>query len=1339
MSPGNSVGLKYGEKFNGTGYHGWQFKMKLSLIQQEVWYCVEPQKEEAKTSNEDAQDIQRKENLAYTFLMLSLSDSVQKVVRRCRTAKETWDLLKEKYGSQGAQERLEIREKLHSMKFKEGTRMIDHIAKMEEYVELLTASGGEVQDDELLLCLLRSLPRKYDTMKVMLRTRGKQVKLEELQGLLLVEERESEERFEDKESLYYARGRSTQSSSRRCFKCNKEGHISSTCKELRASDGRFLCRICQSRNHLEKGCPKRKSGNKSEERWNKSEKNNFLFHTSDVKITEKTEEKECADWLLDSGATRHLCNNINIVEGLKEDSSKVQIADGSYMDGAGAGIVSLRVVVNKSVHNVEIDNTLVTKALEKNILSVGKLTDKGAEVRFIENEAYVIMNGETVMEAKKKDGLYYVTLAKKADEANVSTAIEDQIKPNHDKAVNRWKGGDINVWHRRLGHIGEEALKKTVPIKGKLKLCEECLESKFDRTPFNENSEREKYVLERIYSDVCGPIGVESFGGSKYFVSFIDGFSRYAHVYTISNKSEVIKCFEDYCKIVENETGKKVRSIRSDNGGEYANVAMKDYCKNKGIRIELTTPYTSQQNGMAERYNRTILNMVRAMLRDAKLEMEFWAEAVRTAALLRNITASRVLNWKSPCEIWTTRKPKLGYLRTFGSIAYVRVPEPSRSKLDMRGKKVLFLGYDMSLKNYRVLDLEENRIIRSRDVRFIETEVYEESGSNDFRIEEENNILKPTDAVYQPSKKGQEVETSDDGVVVQYEIPSNDNNMEDQINWSDEIYQSWKNKTPVTTRSGRVSKLPARLKDYVNLGVTTVEIQEPNTYKEAIECNEQDQWRQSMKEELNNLVKNQTWNIVERPKYKNVVGCKWVYRLKKGPDGNINKYKSRLVAKGYSQRFGEDFNETYAPVGTYTTIRCLLALSACLNLKLYHFDFECAYLNGKLTEGEEIYMEIPQGFEVEKQNQVLKLRKCLYGLKQSGRSWNNELDRSLKELNLIQSKTDRCLYTNINGDNRTLVLVYVDDLAIASNDDEFVNNIKSGLMKKFVLKDLQDLNYFLGINIEHTSDSILINQKQFILKMLNQYGMQDCKTSSTPMEIYSSNNSEDTEDTVKIEESIPFRSAIGSLNYLAVISRPDIAYATHKLAQKVECPTTKDWIAVKRILRYLQGTKDLKLRYKRNHELNVEIFSDADYGGSDDRKSTSGYVVLVNKGAVAWASRKQACVALSTMESEYVALANASQEGLYLLQVLEDMGIKKSLEIAVDNQSCILFAKNECGPGKAKHISIKYYFVKDLVDQGTLKLKYVESLKNSADILTKSLSKDKHLKMVSQIGLCLNQ
>lgn len=409
-----------------------------------------------------------------------------------------------------------------------------------------------------------------------------------------------------------------------------------------------------------------------------------------------------------------------MIEEVKEDNTPVQIANGSYISGEKNGIVKMSVSNRVSKNYITIENVLATKELSKNILSVSKLTEKGAEVNFSKTLASVTMHGVEVMRAVKKDCLYIISTDKNE---KVNTALaQNKEAEESSKRVKYWKGGDINIWHQRLGHVSEDVVKKTIPISGNIKPCEECLESKFDRAPFNDQIKREASPLERIYSDVCGPMEEDSFQGSKYFVSFIDGYSRYAKVFTIRSKSEVFDCFKDFCTSVENSTGKKIKSIRSDNGGEYNNGSMKGYCRSNGIRMEFTTPYTSQQNGIAERYNRSIMNMTRAMLKKAKLDKKYWAEALITAVYLKNVVATRVLEWKTPYECWNMKKPKLEYLRTFGSVAYVRIPEQLRQKLDARGKKVILLGYDTSLKNYRLLDLENNSVIRSRDVNVLDTE-----------------------------------------------------------------------------------------------------------------------------------------------------------------------------------------------------------------------------------------------------------------------------------------------------------------------------------------------------------------------------------------------------------------------------------------------------------------------------------------------------------------------------------------------------------------------------------------------------------------------------------------
>lgn len=620
----------------------------------------------------------------------------------------------------------------------------------------------------------------------------------------------------------------------------------------------------------------------------------------------------------------------------------------------------------------------------------------------------------------------------------------------------------------------------------------------------------------------------------------------------------------------------------------------------------------------------------------------------------------------------------------------------------------MMVGYDISTKNYRLIDWDSRCQVRSRDVQFVENEM----GGNQDIISVENSI----------SEKQHPI---DNVIPLKQEI-SDEEIFEDAV--GDDT-------TPaVVTKSGRTVRKPAWINDYVGAAEIEQLQPKPNSYKEAISSSDSKMWAQSMQEEFKNLDKNDTWEIVEKPKDRNVLNCRWVYKKKIGLDGNVCRYRSRLVAKGYNQVYGHDYMETYAPVADYATFRIMLSIAANMKLKLMHLDFECAYLNGRLSDSEEIYMTFPLGLDqdFEIQGKVLKLKICLYGLKQSGRVWNAELNKVLLNCGLEQSSVDRSLYMKKNDDKLTLLLLYVDDIAIASSDDKFVNNLKEKLAKNFTVKDLGKMEKFLSVRVVQDEEYVSIDQEQLISETLKKYGMVDSNSISTPGEVV--NNTAD-DDGVPLEPIYPLRALIGSLNYIANVTRPDISFVVNRLARILENPRYKDWFAAKRVLRYLKATMNFKIKYNQCENINLALYSDADYAGGDDKKSTSGFVALVNNAPITWYSRKQSVVALSTLESEYIGLATATQDSIFLKQLFDFIGIQVGLKIQVDNRSCVKFAENERGLRKnARHIAVKFYYVKDLVENKLLKLEYIESGKNSADICTKSLQRVQHQTALSLIG-----
>ena len=409
-----------------------------------------------------------------------------------------------------------------------------------------------------------------------------------------------------------------------------------------------------------------------------------------------------------------------------------------------------------------------------------------------------------------------------------------------------------------------------------------------------------------------------------------------------------------------------------------------------------------------------------------------------------------------------------------------------------------------------------------------------------------------------------------------------------------------------------------------------------------------------MKAELNSLAQNDVWDLVPLPPGKKTVGSKWVFKKKTGADGKVEHFKARLVAQVFTQRYGDDYDETFCPVVRFESLRAVLALAVKNGLKLHQVDVTTAFLNGSLEE--EVYMKQPEGFiEPGSENLVCRLKKSIYGLKQSPHCWNLALDSKLKEIGLSQSSHDPCIYYKNEKGNMLVVCVYVDDIILAGQQEGSIQQVKVALASAFDIKDLGRLNYFLGIKIEQKSDnSIWIGQPAYIEKLLTTHGMQNCKPVNTPVSIGNKFVKANEEDEPVNQRQ--YQSAVGSLMYLAVSTRPDISYAVSSLARFSCKPTNEHWTALKRLLRYLKGTTNLGILYSNTGMDKCIGYIDADWAGNqDDRKSTSGYIFLLCGGAISWKSQKQKCVALSTAEAEYIAMSTATQEAIWLRQLIAEI------------------------------------------------------------------------------------
>jgi hypothetical protein len=538
---------------------------------------------------------------------------------------------------------------------------------------------------------------------------------------------------------------------------------------------------------------------------------------------------------------------------------------------------------------------------------------------------------------------------------------------------------------------------------------------------------------------------------------------------------------------------------------------------------------------------------------------------------------------------------------------------------------------------------------------------------------------------------------------------------------------------PIALRkSSRTTELPSKFKDFDISGYVSYS-KIGSGYKSFIAAMESaipipkgwqeaklyPEWREAMIEEMEALEKNGTWELSALPDNKKVVGCKWVFTIKHTPNGKVQRYKARLVAKGYSQTYGVDYDETFAPVAKMNTIRTLISLATNLKWELFQLDVKNAFLHGDLKE--EVYMEIPPGFHTHETNgKVCKLRKSLYGLKQSPRAWFGRFRMEICSWGYLQSNADHTLfYKHVKGKIAILV-VYVDDIVITGNAEEEIHQLKKNLAKSFEVKDLGHLHYFLGIEVAYGVEGTFLSQRKYVLDLLAETRMLDCKPASTPIEQNHRIKADDGESIDKYK----YQRLVGRLIYLSH-TRPDIAYAVSVVSRYMHNPCTSHMKAVRRILRYLKGCPGKGILFSRCGNLDVEGYSDADWGGNiDDRKSTSGYCVFVGRNLVSWRSKKQSVVARSTAEAEFRAMASGLCELMWIKILLCELRLFNGapLRLYCDNQATINIVHNPVHHDRTKHIEIDRHFIKDNLDKRRLHVLYVRSGDQLADVLTKGIN-----------------
>nr|ABF97883.1 retrotransposon protein, putative, unclassified [Oryza sativa Japonica Group] len=906
------------------------------------------------------------------------------------------------------------------------------------------------------------------------------------------------------------------------------------------------------------------------------------------------------------------------------------------------------------------------------------------------------------------------------------------------------------LWHRRLAHVGMNQLSKL----SKRDLVVGLKDVKFEKDKLCSAYQAGKQVacshptksimstsrpLELLHMDLFGPTTYKSIGGNSHCLVIVDDYSRYTWVFFLHDKSIVAELFKKFAKRAQNEFSCTLVKIRSDNGSEFKNTNIEDYCDDLGIKHELSATYSPQQNGVVERKNRTLIEMARTMLDEYGVSDSFWAEAVNTACYATNRLYLHRLLKKTSYELIVGRKPNVAYFRVFGCKCYIYRKGVRLTKFESWCDEGFLLGYASNSKAYRVYNKNKGIVEETANVQFDETNGSQEGHENLDDVGDEGLMramkhmsigdVKLIEVEDKPSTSTQN-EPSTSASPSQAQVEVEEEKAQDPP-MPPRIHTALSKDHPIDQVLGDISKGVQTRSRVASIceHYSFVSCLEPKHVDEAL-CDPD--WMNAMHEELNNFARNKVWTLVERPRDHNVIGTKWVFRNKQDENGLVVRNKARLVAQGFTQVEGLDFGETFAPVTRLEAIRIFLAFASCFDIKLFQMDVKSAFLNGEIAEL--VFVEQPPGFEDPKYpNHVYKLSKAFYGLKQAPRAWYERLKDFLLSKDFKIGKVDTTLFTKIIGDDFFVCQIYVDDIIFGSTNEVFCKEFGDMMSREFEMSMIGELSFFLGLQIKQLKDGTFVSQTKYIKDLLKRFGLEDAKPTKTPM---ATNRHLDLDEGGKPVDLKLYCSMIGSLLYLTA-SRPDIMFSVYMCARFQATPKECHLVAVKRIPRYLKHSSTIGLWYPKCAKFKLVGYFDSDYAGCKvDRKSTSDSCQMLGRSLVSWSSKKQNSVALSTAEAEYVSAGSCCAQLLWMKQTLLDYGISfTKTPLLCDNDSAIKIANNPVQHSRTKHIDIRHHFLRDHVDKCDIVISHIRTENQLADIFTKPLDETRFCKLRNELNV----
>ncbi|KAJ3532326.1 hypothetical protein NM688_g7442 [Phlebia brevispora] len=1316
-------------------YASWKVKMEDILTSLELWKYVDGTSKKPVVPKEmitagtgaakaELDEWVKKDRAALTAIRLRIANHLIVYVASADSSKTAWDTLKEMFQPKGAIGIILARRKFYRAECADGANIEEHIWMLRGYQEELNALGQKISDSDFVMTLLTSLPELWNLFIAAIEV-TEQTRSSDVIARVLQESRRIKRPGDDVALAIKGKFPWKLKSRIRCYFCGKLGHIQSECRKKNG----------QKKEGSQSANVATDSGDKGTE---------YTFSAALID-SERALIAHPDVWLADSGATSHICRDRSMFVSYDAAPQNVLKGLGGHeIKVLGKGCVKLAFSVQGELVSVTLTDVLHAPEADHNLLSIPRVTDAGCKLVFDGTAMRILTaRGCVIAEASKAGRLYRIWTGAALPKTELALSA---------RAARLW-----DWWHRAMGHISVGSL-KTMKSKGMVsgmevdesseptEQCTACIRAMQTVQPFPKKSET---IVDRIgdltVTDLWGPARVTGIRGEQYFMACTDVKTRHTVIYFLKAKTNVFENLKKHKSFLETQADAKMRTLHVDNGTEFVNAELRAWLQANGIKLELTAPHSSAQNGIAERNNRTIVEHSRAMIFARDVPSYLWPYVMEYQVYLKNRSPTRALGAVTPYEAFWKKKPDLSSLQEFGVRCWVLRQDGANHKLQEKSRVFIFTGMSEETRAYRYYNPATRQVLTSRNV------VFEKDDPN-TAVEAEL----PTVAT--------KTRTSDDSTNIQGE-QIKETEARPALETAavpDKATEQPKAVNPARAPSSRIAVLPRidyRIANNPNARIPAVKPQEdhgkvavdyalaaggvstngdPLSLEEAQARPDWPKWKEAMDAEIAQLTGRGTWEMADCPANRKTVGCKWVFHLKRDEAGNVVKYKARLVAQGFSQVEGINFNETYSPVVRLESLRTVIALGNALDMDLHSIDVVGAYLNGTLKE--EIYMRQPPGYE-DGTGRVCRLLRPLYGLRQAGYEWNETMDDELEQLGYERLDVDHCIYVRQRGPEVAMAAIHVDDMQLGATKGR-IEGVKKEIGTRFNITDLGETRQIVGIQVSRDRSAGIIHllQTNYLTRVLEHYGMLQSHPVSTPLDpnvkLTKAEPDDETDRLVR-----PYQSAIGSLMYAALGTRPDIAYAVQHLSQFCSAPTQTHWTVVKHVMHYLNGTLRVGIKYgprAKAQDLELTGYSDADWAGdANDRKSVSGYVFLFGGGPITWSSKKQPTVALSSMEAEYMAMSHAAREVLWLRNLLTELGIvqKSGTPVNVDNQGAIAYSKLNVFHGRSKHIDIRHHFIRDCIEANEVKVIYCATNDNIADLFTKPLARGRHEELIRLLGM----